>query len=111
MELNEITTQIISIGSICTALIAIITLTTQIRKPSKEKSDRIEELEKRMENVEKKLTNDSEALENQQEINSLMLQSLGALLAHGIDGNNTSEMEECRNNINKRLYSSGGSIR
>lgn len=108
---NEVYAQIVSAGVLCSNLMAITTMIITLKKPIDVKKSRIEDLEKRMDSVEKKLSNDSDALENQQEINSLMLQSLGALLAHGIDGNNTAEMESCRESINKRLYSSGGSIR
>ena len=108
---DEVYAQIVSAGVLCSNLMAITTMIITLKKPSDVKKSRIEDLEKRMDSVEKKLSNDSDALENQQEINSLMLQSLSALLAHGIDGNNTAEMERCRDTINKRLYSSGGSIR
>lgn len=109
--MGEVYAQIISAGALCTAVMSIISLIIALKKPSDNRKEKIEELEKRIDSLEKKVSNDSDALENQQEINSLMLQSLGALLAHGIDGNNTAEMENCRNKINERLYSSGGSIR
>ena len=46
-----------------------------------------------MAKCESKLLNDNQSMIEQQEINSLTLKSLHALLSHALDGNNNSEME------------------
>lgn len=101
----------VTIGSLCTAIFAIVKMAKMVAKPNKEQNQRIEDLEKRVGTCEDKLGKDWISMGEQQEINTLNLKSLHALLSHALDGNNTHEMEACKEEIQERLFREGGSIR
>ena len=48
-------------------------------------------------------TNDNKRIENLEEGGRVLLKSLGALLSHGIDGNNVDEMKLAREELNEYL--------
>lgn len=101
----------VTVGSLCTAIFAIVKMAKLVAKPNKEQNERIEHLEKEMVEVKQKLNKDYNSMGEQQEINTLNLKSLHALLSHALDGNNTHEMEACKEEIQERLFREGGSIR
>lgn len=111
IALDELVGGIITIGSLCTAIVAVGKLINLAGKPNKEQNERISALEKRVGTCEQKLSQDYMSMGEQQEINTLSLKSLHALLSHDIDGNNTHELEACKAEIQRRLFKEGGAIR
>lgn len=111
MTVDVLVAGIITFGSLCTAIVAVGKLINLAGKPNKEQNARISDLENRMVKCESKLLNDNQSMIEQQEINTLTLKSLHALLSHDIDGNNAHEMEQCKQEIQNRLFREGGSIR
>lgn len=111
IAIDELVGGIITIGSLCTAIVAVGKLISLAGKPNKEQNARLEKLETRMTKCESKLLNDNSSIEEQQKVNAVLMRGMHALLEHGIDGNNTEEMKYCQEEIEKRLYKQGGSIR
>lgn len=111
ITVEQLVSAIITIGSLCTAIVAVYKLISLAGKPNKEQNARLEDLEKRVGTCEDKLGKDWTSMEEQQEINTLTLKSLHALLSHELDGNNTHEMEMCKSEIHNRIFREGGSIR
>ena len=111
MTIDALVAGVITLGSLCTAIVAVGKLINLASKPNKDQNIRLTKLEDRMDKCESKLLNDNQSMIEQQEINTLTLKSLHALLSHDIDGNNTHEMEQCKQEIQSRLFREGGSIR
>ena len=111
MTIDALAAGIITLGSLCTAIVAVGKLINLASKPNKDQNIRLTKLEDRMAKCESKLLNDNQSMIEQQEINSLTLKSLHALLSHALDGNNNSEMERCKEEIQERIFKDGGSIR
>lgn len=102
---------IIMIASLCTSIGAIWAFAKKITKPYTDLIDRVETLEERTTKCENYLNHDDQAFTEQQEINKLILKSNHALLSHALDGNNTKEMEVCKDEIQERLFNTGGKIK
>lgn len=111
MTVDALAAGIITLGSLCTAIVAVGKLINLASKPNKDQNIRLTKLEDRMAKCESKLLNDNQSMIEQQDINSLTLKSLHALLNHALDGNNNSEMERCKEEIQERVFKDGGSIR
>lgn len=111
IAIDELVGGIITIGSLCTALFSVGKMISLASKPNKEQNERLDRLETRMNKCESKLLNDNTSIEEQQKVNAVLMRGMHALLEHGIDGNNIDEMKYCQEEIEKRLYKQGGSIR
>lgn len=111
VAIDELVSGIITIGSLCTAIVAVGKLINLAGKPNKDQNARLDRLETRMNKCESKLLNDNTSIEEQQKVNAVMMRGMHALLEHSIDGNNIDEMKYCQEEIEKRLYKQGGSIR
>ena len=78
-------------------------LREKAKSPQKEMEHRLTQLEDKVEKLSTYSTNDNARIENLEEGGRVLLKSLGALLSHGIDGNNTQEMKLAREELNEYL--------
>lgn len=78
-------------------------LKEKAKAPQKEMEIRINALEDKVDRLNTYLTNDNARIENLEEGGRVLLKSLGALLSHGIDGNNVQEMKLAREELNEYL--------
>ena len=73
------------------------------RAPNDEQNDRLTKLEDRMEKAERKLANDQRHFETIDAGNRVTQLALLALLDHGIDGNNTEQMQHAKEELQQHL--------
>lgn len=73
------------------------------KAPISERDDRIAALEEWKEDVDRKLNRDNDRLANIDESMRVTQRALIALLAHGIDGNNTKQMEDAQTELQNHL--------
>ena len=78
-------------------------LKEKAKAPQKEMEIRINALEDKVDRLNTYLTNDNARIENLEEGGRVLLKSLGALLSHGIDGNNVQEMKAAKEELNEYL--------
>ena len=78
-------------------------LREKAKSPQKEMEHRLTQLEDKVEKLSAYATNDNTRIENLEEGGRVLLKSLGALLSHGIDGNNIQEMKLAREELNEYL--------
>lgn len=78
-------------------------LREKAKSPQKEMEHRLTQLEDKVEKLSTYATNDNARIENLEEGGRVLLKSLGALLSHGIDGNNIQEMKLAREELNEYL--------
>lgn len=78
-------------------------LREKAKSPQKEMEHRLTQLEDKVEKLSTYATNDNTRIENLEEGGRVLLKSLGALLSHGIDGNNIQEMKLAREELNEYL--------
>lgn len=71
--------------------------------PHKEHEQRISYLENEVREIKSALSDDNERIVNLEKGGRVLLKSMGALLNHGIDGNNIEEMRVCREEVNDYL--------
>ena len=73
------------------------------KAPNEEQNDQIRDLQEWRKEVDRKLGNDQSALRALHDGNQAILQTLIALLDHGIDGNNIRQMEDAKAELIKNL--------
>ena len=80
------------------------------KKPNEKQNEKLEEQAKEIAAIKKKLeehdkffANDKQIINAMQEENHLVMESLFALLQHGIDGNNIEPMRKAQKNIQDYL--------
>ena len=78
-------------------------LREKAKAPQKEMEHRLTQLEDKVEKLSTYSTNDNARIENLEEGGRVLLKSLGALLSHGIDGNNIQELKLAREELNEYL--------
>ena len=81
----------------------IVKLVQVFKAPNAEQDKRLEEIEKHMAEVDKFLEADKERLDNIDESTRVTQRALLALLAHGIDGNHQTQMEEAKQELELHL--------
>ena len=81
----------------------IVKLVQVFKAPNAEQDKRLEEIEKHMAEVDKFLEADKERLDNIDESTRVTQRALLALLAHGIDGNHQTQMEEAKQELENHL--------
>ncbi len=81
----------------------IVKIITALKAPNAEQNRRLANLEKHMEEVDGFLAKDKKRLDNIDESTRVTQRALLALLAHGIDGNHQSQMEEAKNELELHL--------
>ena len=97
-------------GAICTisaAVVIVIKIVEKIRKPNKDQNDRIEKLEKSVEKMREQMEKDSRRITDA-EIHfkggvNVVIESLQALTAHAIDGNNIEELKVSKKRLDSYL--------
>ena len=83
----------------------VILLKDKAKQPHLQHEQRINALESEVKNIEDKLNDDSERIAELEMGTRVLMKSIGALLSHGIDGNNTDEMRVAREELNDFLIS------
>lgn len=81
----------------------LVKLVQAMKAPNAEQDNRLTKLEKHMEDVDKFLAQDKERLDNIDESTRVTQRALLALLAHGIDGNHQTQMEEAKKELESHL--------
>ena len=71
--------------------------------PHKEHEQRISHLEDEIDKIHEYIDDNNSRIENLEKGGRVLLRSLGALLSHGIDGNNVAEMRAAREELNDYL--------
>lgn len=99
---------VIIIGLILTVLNIINMMwlfKSRSQEPQKALATRVAHLEDEMGEVRRHLSNDNLRIEELERGNRVLMKSIGALLSHGIDGNNIDEMKVAREELNDFLIS------
>lgn len=78
-------------------------LKEKAKTPYKEREQRITHLEDEVEQMKRFLDNDNQRIKNLEDGGRVLIKSMGALLSHGIDGNNIQEMKVAREELNDYL--------
>jgi hypothetical protein len=81
----------------------LVKLVQVIKAPNAEQDKRLEDLEKHMAEVDAFLDADKKHLEGIDESTRVTQRALLALLAHGIDGNHQSQMEDAKKELELHL--------
>lgn len=81
----------------------IVKIIKAAKAPNQAQNERLDNLEDRMEGVDRKLANDSQRLEAIESGDRVSQRALLALLSHGIDGNNTKQMQDARDELQSHL--------
>ena len=81
----------------------LIKIVAAMKAPNAEQDTRLGKLEKHMEEVDAFLANDKKRLDNIDESTRVTQRALLALLAHGIDGNHQSQMEDAKKELELHL--------
>ena len=107
-----ITTETIWTAVLATAS-AVVLLSNAIEKivkavktakaPNEKQDERITELEGRLDTVERRLSNDDSRLRDIEKGDRATQKALLALLDHGIDGNNTEQMKQAKEELQNHL--------
>jgi len=107
MEIMEIVAVALAVaGAISTLAGAgnwIIKIISAIKAPNAEQDRRLSDLEKHMEKVDGFLAKDKERLDGIDDSTRVTQRALLALLAHGIDGNHQTQMEEAKKELELHL--------
>ena len=81
----------------------LVKLVQVIKAPNAEQDRRLSDLEKHMQEVDGYLAADKKRLDNIDESTRVTQRALLALLAHGIDGNHQSQMEDAKKELESHL--------
>ena len=81
----------------------LVKLVQALKAPNAEQDRRLAALEKHMQEVDGYLASDKQHLESIDESTRVTQRALLALLAHGIDGNHQSQMEEAKTELELHL--------
>lgn len=108
--MDQIVTEILFFGSLCTAIAAIWTLVVKMIKPFKDLENRVKTIEETVNTNKDKLINDNERLVNQEMVNQMLLKGVNTLIQHELTANHTEGMKVCSKEIEDLIYSKGGSL-
>lgn len=92
-----------AINTIGSAVEKVFKAKKAMAAPNEEQNKRLDELEKRMTVAESKLNNDHEELTEIHESNRINALALIALLDHSLDGNNITQMQNAKDELNHWL--------
>ena len=81
----------------------LVKLIQVFKAPNADQNQRLNKLEKHMEEVDGFLANDQRRLDGIDESTRVTQRALLALLAHGIDGNHQSQMEDAKKELELHL--------
>lgn len=99
---------VLAIGVILTVLNIIervILFKDKAKQPHLQHEQRIVAVESEVKHIKDKLNDDSQRITELEMGTRVLMKSIGALLTHGIDGNNTDEMKLAREELNDYLIS------
>lgn len=91
------------ISTLAAAANWIVQLIVALKAPNAEQNSRLGKLEKHMEEVDTFLAKDKARLDGIDESTRVTQRALLALLAHGIDGNHQSQMEDAKKELELHL--------
>lgn len=92
-----------AIITICSAITAVVAVGKLVKAPKDTLDGRLAEIERRLSKHDELLNNDKSKIDSIEEGNRVTQKALLALLAHGIDGNNISALEEAKDDLQKYL--------
>lgn len=106
-----------TIGQLCGCIVAVcagivtisaaagvvISAVSKMRKPNEDQNKRLDEIEKRIDEHDKWFAADKHRLEGIEEGNRVTQRAILALLDHSIDGNNTQQMKDAKDELQKYL--------
>lgn len=81
----------------------VVKIIKAAKAPNQEQNDRLDHLEEWQSDVDRKLNNDNKRLEAIENSDRVTQRALLALLSHGIDGNNTKQMQDARDELQSHL--------
>ena len=91
------------ISTLAAAANWLVKLVQAVKAPNAEQDRRLSKLEKHMEEVDGYLATDKKRLDSIDESTRVTQRALLALLAHGIDGNHQTQMEEAKKELESHL--------
>lgn len=107
MDLNEILTTVLAVfgGITCIGggVVYLARFFGWIKKPNEKQDKLLKDHEELLKKHAELLEKDNKRLLDLEEQDRLVLQSLFALLSHGIDGNDVEAMRKCKDNIQQYL--------
>lgn len=80
-----------------------LTIKRQARQPFEKHEERISALEKDVADIHREMNEANDRIGDLEKGTTILIRSMGALLSHGIEGNNTSEMIAVREELNTYL--------
>lgn len=83
----------------------IVRIINAVKAPNKQQNERLDEVEEHMREIDGYLNLDKKRLDDIEEGNRVTQRALLALLDHGIDGNNTSQMQKAKAALEEHLIS------
>lgn len=92
-----------AIITICSAITAVVAVGKLVKAPKDTLDGRLSDIERKLAKHDELLSNDKSKIDSIEEGNRVTQKALLALLAHGIDGNNISALEEAKNDLQKYL--------
>lgn len=81
----------------------IISLRKTAKEPEEEQNRRLDKLETSVAQMKTYLSSDNERIKTMESGNRVMLHAMSALLAHGIDGNNTENLIRAKEELDEYL--------
>ena len=82
----------------------VLILKDKASAPNKEQDRRISLVEEDVRELKKKQDTSYADIDNLKSANKILMKSMSALLSHGIEGNNVSEMKLAREELNEYLF-------
>ena len=89
--------------TLCGAFKYIAQGVERIKRPNKEQNERMDAIEERLDKHDELLDKDRQHIKAMEKENHLVMESLFALLQHGIDGNNIEPMRKAQKSIQDYL--------
>lgn len=80
-----------------------ISLRKVAKEPEEEQNRRLDKLEASVSQIKTYLSSDNERIKTMESGNRVMLHAMSALLAHGIDGNNTENLVRAKEELDEYL--------
>lgn len=104
---NDVWLAIVVVAVVGMAIMNVVdkflSLKKKVKEPEDMQNSEITTLKHRLDKVERKLANDNTHLNMIDESNRITQRALLALLSHGIDGNNTKQMEDAQAELQNHL--------
>ncbi len=89
--------------SISAAISIIIKAVNSAKKPNQMQNERLDKIEKRLDRYDEMFNNDDIRLKVIEDGNRVCQKALLALLDHGLDGNNSDQMQKAKEELQRHL--------